>query len=95
MDLEGKCAIDFDYWMKCNGYDVLDFIDSLDAMQFGMIQDFADSKDMPIEAYYEIDTDRQVYWAILDGDSIESFPTRTEARKEAVKQFVIEYNDNN
>lgn len=104
--LTGKCLEDFEHYLSC--IDLCDDSDLIDydysnedimngvclSMQWGVIQDFADSVKMPffvkhVENYiYEVTYDFWVYgygWG-------ENFKTRSQAQEEAIKHFNKIYN---
>jgi hypothetical protein len=64
-----------------------------DSMQFGVIQDFADSVGHDLDAMKLVYAN--VFMPFPNNDDEEHFKTRPEARTEAVKEFNTIYNENN
>jgi len=100
MELTGQCNKDFREWWYENITDEYSseylsaFNEEPKAMQFGVIQDFADSKGVCIEICMT-PTLGNFYFMIDDSSEADMFNTRPEARAEAIKQFNKQYNKDN
>ena len=100
MELTGKCKEDFENWLSekidfpdnefyvfkinCNGFDSL-----TSSMQYGVMVDFFDSRGIGIEV--EATTSKIFRYMVHNWNKqhfqpIQSFKTRQEARKEAIKK---------
>lgn len=115
MELKGKCKIDFEKWcmrseygckmyngkylsFDLDGNDIY-FNDLPDSMQFGIIQDFADSVGSKFHTSEALSGGGYHGSILIHNNtatsiigSIKPHKARTEARTEAVKQFVKYYN---
>ena len=105
MKLTGKCKYDFESWFKNNKPKDFLFFDKLPlSMQFGVIQDFAESKGMTIiidadwhpEGVNVVNPTFDYYIHHNDGENGAEFncniKTRTLARIESVEKFNEIYN---
>ena len=101
--LTNKCKEDFEAWYKdlmkeSRGLrKKVEWFDSLPlSMQYGIVQDFADSVNMPFivkhESYYK-NENNYGYWINGFGWGLTCFLTRHEAREEAIKKFNEIYNE--
>jgi len=95
MNLTGKCKKDFySYYEDLNiphYYINVDFKSLDDSMQYGVLVDFFESKDLCIEIC-KMHLSKYYYWMINDGAEENRFNSRKEARTAAIKKADELYN---
>ena len=95
MILTGKCKKDFFEWFQSKSkthYRLKEWFEDLDdSMQYGVLVDFFESKDLCIEIC-KMHLSKYYYWMINDGAEENRFNSRKEARTAVIKKADEIYN---
>jgi len=97
MRLTGKAEKDFFEWYRNTDFKSRNqpglalFYNYCNSMQYGVLVDFFESKDLCIEIC-KMHLSKYYYWMINDGDEENKFNTRPEARTESIKKANEIYN---
>lgn len=97
--MEGKAKIDFEKWFITTPeltqfIYITDFWKAPVQFQFGVIQDFFDSVGIQIDIEFKRHEDGEEFFTYYfdEGEDLDEYKTRTEARQAAINKAVEIYN---